>query len=224
MIIIGHRGAKGLAPENTLTAIKKGIAAGADAVEFDLRLTKDKQLILLHDPSLLRTTGTRLQVRDLTLGEIKKIATKSGEPVATLEEALEITRSVPIVIEGKGDDWARPLMRALKNYEGKIFAVISKNHEELYKFSCRRPDLPTMAITLTDPFEPLNAAKKFGFTGIDMNFWLMNPIVYFMARRSRLKIVIYTINSPFLLRLVRLLYPKISAITTDYPNLFKRLK
>jgi glycerophosphoryl diester phosphodiesterase len=55
MLIIGHRGAAGLAPENTMAAIAAGIEAGSDMIEIDVRLTRDNQLVVIHDPRLVRT-------------------------------------------------------------------------------------------------------------------------------------------------------------------------
>jgi glycerophosphoryl diester phosphodiesterase len=220
MKIIGHRGARGLAPENSLAAIKKGIANGVDAVEFDIRLTKDKVLVLIHDPNLLRLASNSSSIDDLTLKQLRAININSGERIPTLKEVFQSSGKTQLIIEGKGNDWARPLLAELKEYKGPPPAIISKNHYELYRFSCRRPDLETYAVSLTNPFEPVDSATKYGFTGIDINFWLINPVVYFLARRAKLKIIVYTINSPLLLAFLKFLYPKIIAITTDYPNRF----
>ena len=63
MLIIGHRGAAGLAPENTMEAFRAGFEAGADMMELDVRLTADKRLVVIHDALLLRTTTTETKLR-----------------------------------------------------------------------------------------------------------------------------------------------------------------
>ena len=68
-----HRGVSALMPENTLPAFAAALALGADEIEFDIRLTKDNQLIVSHDPNLARVAGTEGDVSDFTLDELKQI-------------------------------------------------------------------------------------------------------------------------------------------------------
>ena len=71
MLRIGHRGARAYAPENTLTSFKKAIEIGVDAVELDVRRTKDNQLVVIHDADIKRTTNGEGLVSELTLAQIK---------------------------------------------------------------------------------------------------------------------------------------------------------
>jgi glycerophosphoryl diester phosphodiesterase len=95
--VIGHRGAAGAAPENTLASIKKARELGATWIEFDVKLTKDGRPILFHDDCLERTTDGRGAVAATTLAEIRRLDAGSwfgaafcGEPVPTLEQALAL--------------------------------------------------------------------------------------------------------------------------------------
>lgn len=95
--VIGHRGAAGSAPENTLASITKARELGAAWIEFDVKLTSDRHAILMHDERLDRTTDGRGLVAATTLAEIKRLDAGSwfdpafgGEPVPTFEEALEL--------------------------------------------------------------------------------------------------------------------------------------
>ena len=90
-----HRGAKRYAPENTLPALEKAIALGADYVEFDVRLTSDKQPVLLHDSGLERTTDGQGPVAALSLADVEKLDAGrwfgrpfAGTRVPTLDEFL----------------------------------------------------------------------------------------------------------------------------------------
>lgn len=87
---IGHRGAAGHAPENTLAAIQKGIALGVDFVEIDVRRTADGVLVALHDETVNRTTNGKGRVDRLSLQEIKKFNAGNGENIPTLEEVLKV--------------------------------------------------------------------------------------------------------------------------------------
>ena len=80
---IAHRGAsgRGLAPENTLAAFEKAIELGVDMLEIDVRKTGDGQIVVLHDPSLDRTTDSQGLVRDMTLEQVRQADAGAGEPV-----------------------------------------------------------------------------------------------------------------------------------------------
>jgi len=93
--VIGHRGAAGHAPENTLASIATAAALGATWVEFDVKLTRDGVAVLFHDDALERTTNGTGKVADTTLAEIKALDAGgwyqkrfAGEAVPTLEEAM----------------------------------------------------------------------------------------------------------------------------------------
>ena len=95
-LVIGHGGASAVAPENTIAAFEQAIADGADGIELDLRLTRDDQLVVIHDASLERTTNGSGAVRDRTLRELKRLDAGgwrgprfAGQRIQTLQEVLE---------------------------------------------------------------------------------------------------------------------------------------
>ncbi|GAI19004.1 unnamed protein product, partial [marine sediment metagenome] len=71
-LIIGHRGAKGIAPENSLSGFKKAIELGIDGVELDVHLTKDGKLVVIHDVDIKRLAGLKIPIKQLTFEELKK--------------------------------------------------------------------------------------------------------------------------------------------------------
>ncbi|WP_447985232.1 glycerophosphodiester phosphodiesterase [Nitrospira sp. Nam74] len=88
---IGHRGAAGHVLENTIGSIETAIELGVDYVEIDLRLTRDGHVVVLHDATIDRTTNGHGRIKDLTLAQLKRIKTKDGQHVPTLEEVLKVT-------------------------------------------------------------------------------------------------------------------------------------
>lgn len=95
--ICAHRGANETHPENTLAAFKEAVRLGAHMVEFDVQITKEKYLVIMHDKSVDRTTNGKGLISELTLAEIKKLDAGSwksqefkGEKVPTLREALAV--------------------------------------------------------------------------------------------------------------------------------------
>ncbi len=94
--VFAHRGASAHAPENTLAAFKLAAEQGADAIEFDVKLTADGQIVAHHDPALDRTTTGKGRIGDYSLAELKKLDAGAwfgeayrGEPIPTLAEIFE---------------------------------------------------------------------------------------------------------------------------------------
>jgi glycerophosphoryl diester phosphodiesterase len=95
-VIIGHRGACRYAPENTLASFKMAVEQRAPAIEFDVKLTGDDQIVVIHDPTVTRTTNGQGSVARLSLQEIKQLDAGSwfsdayiGERIPTLEEVFD---------------------------------------------------------------------------------------------------------------------------------------
>lgn len=102
VLVFAHRGASAHALENTLKAFRLAQHLGADGVELDIHLSKDNHLIVMHDESVRRTTDGVGLIKKLTLDQIKKLKTKDGQKVPTLEEALDVLdKSILLNIEIK---------------------------------------------------------------------------------------------------------------------------
>ncbi|MGI9027971.1 MAG: glycerophosphodiester phosphodiesterase [Candidatus Saccharimonadales bacterium] len=223
MILIGHRGAGGIEPENTIAAIEAAVNVGVDIIEFDLRATKDRQLVLVHDSNLLRIAGTNKTVSDMTLAEISTTVTKSGQPIPTFAEALEAAGKTPLLLDCKGKNWAKLLHEALKKHKGPTPLVTAIDTAELLLFAKLDPDIETYVSELTNPFEAVYKTKLLGFTGLSLNFWVLSPLVYWYAKRNKKKFMIFTVDNLFLARFLHLLYPS-AAIISNVPDKLMPIK
>ncbi len=87
--IIAHRGASAHAPENTLAAFQLALDQGADGIELDVMLSKDGQLIVIHDDAVDRTTNGTGKVADMYLSELKVLDAGQGETLPTLPEVFD---------------------------------------------------------------------------------------------------------------------------------------
>lgn len=102
MKIIAHRGASFFEPENTIKSYSRAIEMGADFVEVDVRLSKDKELIIMHDADLSRTTNGKGLVKNLTIDELKKLDAGNGEKIPTLDEVIALVKNkIGLIIEIK---------------------------------------------------------------------------------------------------------------------------
>lgn len=115
--VIAHRGASAYAPENTLISFKRAATLGADWFELDCTLSKDDEIIVIHDDTIDRTTDYSGRVRDLTLKQLKRYDAGSwfdsqfgGERIPTLDESLDlVNRHIGVYIEIKSSDDDRDL-------------------------------------------------------------------------------------------------------------------
>lgn len=92
IIVIGHRGATGLEPENTMRSFRKALQLGVDTIECDVHLTQDRQVVLMHDHTVDRTTNGSGFVNGLTFDEIRRLDAGKGEQVPTLQELLDLAK------------------------------------------------------------------------------------------------------------------------------------
>ncbi|NPB00118.1 MAG: hypothetical protein GXO10_01970 [Crenarchaeota archaeon] len=136
VLVIGHRGACGYFPENTILSLKKAIEMGVDAVEFDVRMTKDGVLILFHDEKLDRLLRIHGKVRDRTYDFLKKFTIR-GEKIPTLEEALQVlkNKNVKIVVEVKEPDTIDKVIDIISRsgIEKDRFLIVSFYHTIIKK-------------------------------------------------------------------------------------------
>lgn len=149
LIITGHRGAAGLAPENTLASIQLALELGVDRIEIDVQQTKDNKIIVLHDRTLRRTSTGNGFVKKLTYDEILQFSAGfkfnkfyNNEKVPTLEQVIDlIDGKVELLIETKYSymyypNIERHLINIIKNKNAKDWCkIISFNDRALFRIN-----------------------------------------------------------------------------------------
>jgi glycerophosphoryl diester phosphodiesterase len=160
-LVVAHRGASAEQPENTLRAFEAAVALGADAVEFDVRMSADGHAVVVHDPAVDRTTDGHGLVRDLTLAELKGLRVRSThagdqEEIPTLDETLALLSGrVAIDVEIKNipgepdhdaerQDVVEATLRALdgEGFSGAVL-ISSFNPSSIAHARAAAPDVPT---------------------------------------------------------------------------------
>lgn len=222
---IGHRGAKGLEPENTLRSFSKAIDFGVDMIEFDVRLTKDKKVVVIHDDKLDRTTNGRGLVKEKSLKEIKKLYAGKRERIPTLEETLDlVAKRVKVNIELKGKKTAESVSKIidkyLKNKKWPLgyFFVSSFNYQELEDFKKLQPEIKLGIIAEDKKTDFFKAAKQLRVFSINLSMELINKKLVKNLHDKGFKIFAWTINKKSDIRKMELL--KIDGVVSDYPNRF----
>lgn len=112
VLVIGHRGAKALYPENTMLSFRKAIELGVDGIEMDINMTSDGHLVVIHDTTVDRTTDGTGKVSDYTLSALKKLDAGSlfaseyaGERIPTFEEYLELVKDSNLLLNVEIKDY-----------------------------------------------------------------------------------------------------------------------
>ena len=147
-LCIGHRGARGHAPENTLLSIDTGIRLGADMIEFDVQRC-DNELVVIHDPRLERTTNGVGRVEECRFDYLRSLDAGQGQQIPTLQEVLDLVEArVPLNIEiksagGTATRVAAALREAIADgWNPSQFLVSSFHLPELYEFKQAAPEIP----------------------------------------------------------------------------------
>jgi glycerophosphoryl diester phosphodiesterase len=215
--IIGHRGAAGMELENTATSLRRAVNLDLHAVEFDVCITKDNQLVVSHDGNLVFMAEDNRRIADLTVKELKEIPLVDGSRLLTLREALEIVGSTPAIIEIKDYGSGRILIEEIKKFPKGDYTVASRRMDELALLRDLDPNLKLIIIEDTKPMECIHFARQLKLNGIGIFYWILNPLTYWYARRSGLSIYVYTVNHRFLTSFIGWLYPDV-AICTNHPE------
>ncbi len=220
MKIIGHRGAAGLALENSRSAFVAAIKYHVDMVELDVRLTADDHLVVTHDSVTNRLSDDKRVIRKEKLATLQAIELKGGEHLLSLDEAFDVIGTIPVLIELKDPGSIDELLLVLGRHPRAVYSITSFRQEELRIIRRMLPEAPIYAAEHFAPVAIIDSARKLHATGISLNKWLMNPITYYMARHYHLELNLYSVNSPKLARVLALLYPGIN-IMTDHPERFR---
>ncbi|HHW09286.1 MAG TPA: glycerophosphodiester phosphodiesterase [Firmicutes bacterium] len=243
--VLGHRGAKGYAPENTLPSFEKAIELGANMTELDVHLSKDGALVVMHDDDVSRTTDGQGKIASLTLAEIKKLDAGSwfsplfaGTPVPTLEEVVELVKGrILLNIEVKKTDHLYQgiipkILDVLLKYDMVTQTVISSFQIEYLKEMKRILPAANLALLYKDEALAVKKAKassdmdeavdivdvavREGWNGLHCHLSQAYPALITKAHRHGIRVRAWNPNEPEQMR--PLLTMGVDGIGTDYPD------
>lgn len=221
MKVIGHRGAKGLAPENTLASFQEALRYNIDAVELDVFLTSDGILVLSHDLTLKDVDGKEYVISSLTFSQLQSIK----PDVTRLETVIDyIHRRVPIIIEVKDHSATEATIICIQSYlkQGWVlsdFAFCSFNQLPLLELRRAFPDAVLIINQSWFSYRACNRAREVNTRRLSMRqLWLHKGFLKTMQRKGW-QMSTYTMNDPNRVNKWR---PYLYAIYTDRPDLFDK--
>ncbi|MGC9208381.1 MAG: glycerophosphodiester phosphodiesterase [Nitrososphaeria archaeon] len=236
VLLFGHRGARGLAPENTLPSFRTAVEYGVDGVELDVHLSKDGEVIVMHDDRVDRTTNGSGYIKDLTSAEIKAL-----DAGIKFSEKFRGTK-VPLLEEVLKEFGSRILYKIEIKHSSKIYPGIEEKVVDIIE----RMNLVDRAQVISFDFDSLQAVKELNpriNTGIIIEgrpHWFIDVAKRLNAswvhafsglvydsddvkklHEEGLKLGVWTINDRE--SIIRFCNMGVDDITSDYPNLLVQL-
>lgn len=234
--VIGHRGAAGLSPENTLASLRRAKVEGASWVEFDVMLTRLGEAILFHDDTLERTTDGIGHVKDTSLSELRKLDAGSwfgaeflGTRVPTFEEAI-----VTLASDGLGANVEiKPTKGAARRTATAVARIIAENwpgtlptpvissfsEEAIAVAHADIPEVPRAMLFWKLPDNWREVVARYECSAIHMSDKHLPDDLVEDARALGLPVRVYTVNDPA--RAEELRAMGVQSVFTDRPDLIK---
>ncbi|OWJ91470.1 glycerophosphodiester phosphodiesterase [Pseudomonas sp. A46] len=230
-LIYGHRGAKGECPENTLASFQRCLSHGVKRCELDLHLSRDGELMVIHDPTLKRTTGRRGKVVEHDAAELVTYDARQGGPgwnrpcpIPRLEELFEQCDFEHWQLEVKSASRVRAARTVLAIQElaerhGLLdrITVTSSSREVLRALNRLTPRLSRGLVAEYAWLDPLKVARHHGCELLALNWTLCTPERLLKTQKAGLQVSVWTVNEPALMR--RLADFGVDSIITDFPGL-----
>ncbi len=230
-LIYGHRGAKGEAPENTLASFEQCLQHGVRRCELDLHLSRDGELMVIHDPTLKRTTGRRGKVAQHDAEELVKYDARQGGPgwktpcpIPRLSELFEkcVFEHWQLEVKSASRDRAARTVLAIKalaeRYQLKErITVTSSSREVLRALNRLAPEISRGLVAEYNWLDPLKVARQYGCDLLALKWTLCTPERLEKAKKQGLHVSVWTVNEPALMR--RLADFGVDSLITDYPGI-----
>jgi glycerophosphoryl diester phosphodiesterase len=223
MLVIGHRGAAGLAPENSMEAMRTGLKAGADCLEFDVRLTKDKIPVLTHDFHTLRTHRDTSIISHHTLAELQERTKK--QPIVPLTQVLDSFFGVVLLnIELKGRGTGKVVSnlikkdyvkKAEKKWDNILFSSFRGSELSAIRSVSKNANLALLHSE--NPFIFIAYHRRLQLTAVGFHRLYVNRFALEIAKRAGLFVYAYTVNRPH--SALMLAQQGVDGVVTDRPNI-----
>ncbi|MGQ7945575.1 glycerophosphodiester phosphodiesterase [Flavobacterium sp. WC2509] len=198
---IGHRGAKGYEPENTLISFEKAIEMGADGIELDVHATVDGHLVVIHDETVDRTTNGKGIINQLTLAELKSFRINEKFEISTLEEVLDLVNKRCFVnVELKNQDTAEKVVQLIeryiseKNWSHNHFIISSFDWNALQQVRFLNDTIRIGVLTETDLDLAISFARFMKAEALHPDFQLLTDKYVETIKEKGILIFPWTVN------------------------------
>lgn len=198
MKVMGHRGARHEAPENTLPSIARALEAGAEAIEVDVQPTRDGALVVIHDETLERTTDGAGRVDAHILAELRALDAGDGAQVPTLAEVLELCRGrAELFVELKAPGCEARVVQAIQAAD-QVEACFVKSfvHPWLLTVKALEPALRTACLLYGRPVDPAAVARAAKAEVFSVGIALLDPDLVERCHAGGVQVCTWNCNDP----------------------------
>ncbi|MEL1242549.1 glycerophosphodiester phosphodiesterase [Flavobacterium flavipallidum] len=223
MFKIGHRGAKGYEPENTLKSFQKAIDLDVDGIELDVHLSADNELMVIHDETIDRTTDGKGLVSKYTRKELQNFTIENQYHIPTLTEVFElVNKKCFINIELKAFGTATKTAALIekyiseKNWNYSHFIISSFNWDLLTEIRAINSKIPIAVLTETDIEQALAFAKKIQAKAINPDFQLLDLNTVQEIQKLEFDVIPWTVNEPNDIKQIKSF--NVNGIISDFPD------
>ena len=220
---IGHRGANGYEPENTLVSFQKALDMSVDGIELDVHLSIDGSLIVMHDETIDRTTNGKGFVNKLTLKELKSFRINDSIEIPTLEEVFDlIDKKCLINIELKNHETAEKVVALIEKYINEKkwkyadFIVSSFDWNAIQQVRFLNEKIPIGVLTEEDLDLAFSFAKFLKAEAINPDFKLLTPEKVIEFQSKNIKVFPWTVNN--LEDIQKMKTMNVDGIISDFPD------
>ena len=213
MLKIGHRGAKGHVPENTLASFQKALELGVDMIELDVHLSKDNVPVVIHDSTIDRTTIAKGKTTDFTAKELQNLG------IPTLENVFDLVQNqCEINIEIKVFEATKPILNLVNSssFDTEKIIISSFDWNSLQEIRFHHETIRIGILTETNLDLALAFAKFIKAYSIHPYFHLLTLDTAKKIKEKEFKIFPWTVNEPEDITFVKSL--QIDGIITDFPD------
>jgi len=219
---IGHRGARAYKPENTLSSFAYAVQLGANAVEFDVRRTRDGEVVVIHDETVDRVSDGTGLVRELTLEEIKRLRV-DGEKIPTLREALEFLdgRVDRILVELKETGYEDHVLSVVEECRLIDRVILISFHEEALRNIQAVDSRVKTGLIYVKHSSPIQAALSLEADYLVAFHKFVHRRNVDQAHENKLKIIVWTINDPG--EAARYVKMGVDGIASDRPDILAEI-
>ncbi len=223
VLVIAHRGASGYCPENTLKSIEEAIKRGSDIVEIDLRMTKDNQIVLMHDESVDRTTNGKGYVNELTLQQLKELDAGDGEEVPLLTEVIGAfaENDIKFMLDVNSKGYERSLIEIIQKYRLEDRSIISGVHEPLKVIKSLDSRLTIAPSFDKASKEQIIEALAMSAGIFNCNYLAMTREAVDEAHKHGLQVIVWVVDEVETMH--KMIEYGADGITTDYPDVLSNM-
>ena len=197
--IIGHRGAMGEYPENTLGSIEWALKKGCDGVEIDIHLSLDGEIVVIHDSTLMRTTKEKGFVKEKKFEDLRKLDAGKGEKIPSLEEVLNLVKSFQgtvIFVEIKVPGCEQKVINALNKTEMESRSIVKCfHHLPLKKIKELNSKIKTHCLIYGRPLNPVEIVKACQADGLSISNETVDTDLAKECHQAGVELTLWNANS-----------------------------